>query len=285
MVGPRLARFRGLGLVGVLLVVGSLLETASASVSFIPSEINWQSMTVDEILFKSNNIDTTFVPSATVRMDVVGGFLYVELTNTSEGDETKNDSGNILDGLGFVLPNGVSLNQGTTKSNNDLELGSGASLLGSGTLGSEKWGLGNADSGHFDSPTAGGNGPAVLTYNSVLSTFIPDTDETLTGQAATVLNIGTFDYGLKSRNAGSGPAGGPGDNTYVEDQLVFKLELFGSSIDRDAVLNSIEASAVGVVFDSPKVSSTPEPSTLVVWSLLGAVAITVGWWRRKRRTL
>ena len=283
MVGPRSARIGGLGLVGVLLVVGSLLETASASISFIPSGINWQSMTVDEILFKSNNIDTTFVPGATVRMDVVGGFLYVELTNTSTGDTTKKDSGNILDGLGFELPSGVSLNLGTTKSKNDVELGSGSSLLGSGTLGSEKWGLGNADSGHFDSPTAGGNGPAVLTYNSVLSTFIPDADETLTGQAATILNIGTFDYSLKSQNAGSGPPGGPGDNTYVEDQLVFKLELFGSSIDRDTLLNDIEASAVGVVFDSPDVSSTPEPSTLVVWSLLGALGITIGWWRRRKR--
>jgi hypothetical protein len=27
----------------------------------------------------------------------------------------------------------------------------------------------------------------------------------------------------------------------------------------------------------------PEPSTLAIWSLLGALGITVGWWRRRRR--
>ena len=28
--------------------------------------------------------------------------------------------------------------------------------------------------------------------------------------------------------------------------------------------------------------STPEPATIIVWSLLGALAISVGYWRRKR---
>jgi len=27
----------------------------------------------------------------------------------------------------------------------------------------------------------------------------------------------------------------------------------------------------------------PEPSALIIWSLLGALGITVGWWRRRRR--
>jgi hypothetical protein len=27
----------------------------------------------------------------------------------------------------------------------------------------------------------------------------------------------------------------------------------------------------------------PEPSTLIIWSLLGAFGISVGWWRRRRR--
>ena len=29
----------------------------------------------------------------------------------------------------------------------------------------------------------------------------------------------------------------------------------------------------------------PEPSTLIVWSLLGALGVTVGWWRRRRKRL
>ena len=35
-----------------------------------------------------------------------------------------------------------------------------------------------------------------------------------------------------------------------------------------------------VEFDSPTV--VPEPSTFAIWSLLGTLGITVGWWRRRR---
>jgi hypothetical protein len=31
-------------------------------------------------------------------------------------------------------------------------------------------------------------------------------------------------------------------------------------------------------------TQVPEPSTLAIWSLLGALGITIGWWRRKRET-
>ncbi|MGA2060499.1 MAG: carbohydrate binding domain-containing protein [Thermoguttaceae bacterium] len=29
-------------------------------------------------------------------------------------------------------------------------------------------------------------------------------------------------------------------------------------------------------------AAIPEPTTLIIWSLLGTLAITIGWWRRKR---
>jgi len=32
----------------------------------------------------------------------------------------------------------------------------------------------------------------------------------------------------------------------------------------------------------PEPEIIPEPSTLIIWSLLGTLAITVGWWRRRR---
>jgi hypothetical protein len=35
--------------------------------------------------------------------------------------------------------------------------------------------------------------------------------------------------------------------------------------------------------DNMQYSAIPEPSTLVIWSLLGALGLTVGWWRRRRK--
>lgn len=36
-------------------------------------------------------------------------------------------------------------------------------------------------------------------------------------------------------------------------------------------------------FDDLEFEQIPEPASLIVWSLLGALGITVGWWRRRRR--
>ena len=35
-------------------------------------------------------------------------------------------------------------------------------------------------------------------------------------------------------------------------------------------------------FTVTDLGSVPEPATIIVWSLLGSLAIAVGWWRRKR---
>ena len=45
------------------------------------------------------------------------------------------------------------------------------------------------------------------------------------------------------------------------------------------------ASAVGnleVILAAGSGGVIPEPTSLIVWSLLGALALTVGWWRRRR---
>ncbi len=38
----------------------------------------------------------------------------------------------------------------------------------------------------------------------------------------------------------------------------------------------------GVTFASDPFGSVPEPATIVIWSLLGAIAVTFGWRRRKQ---
>ncbi len=37
-----------------------------------------------------------------------------------------------------------------------------------------------------------------------------------------------------------------------------------------------------VEYDTPDSPPIPEPTSLIVWSLLGALGITVGWWRRRK---
>jgi hypothetical protein len=83
MMGLRSDQIRGLTLLAVFAVAGLLAGTASASI--IPLGIDWQSRTVDEIVFRSTTIggDPDFNPAGTVRMDVIESCLYIELTNTT----------------------------------------------------------------------------------------------------------------------------------------------------------------------------------------------------------
>lgn len=248
---------------------------ASAGVT-LPGSISWYSMTVDEVMFKTSNVDTTFIPLGKVRMDVVGGFLYVELTNTSTGNTTLDDSGNVLTGLGFTLPTGVSLS--TSMASNDVGFGGSSILTTAGSLSYDKWGLGDASSGHFNI----GN-TAQLFYGRVLTAFNGnDFDVDLRGNAGPANN--DFDYGLVSDTAGSGPFG---NEPFVKDQLLFQLAL-DTSLTRQQVLDGIQGSAVGLAFDSPNASDVgngvPEPSTVIIWTLLGSVASGIGLGRRRKRT-
>jgi len=45
--------------------------------------------------------------------------------------------------------------------------------------------------------------------------------------------------------------------------------------------NALSADEVQALYRNPG-GAVPEPSTMAVWSLLGALGITVGWWRRRR---
>lgn len=279
MNGIKIQRAVVIGLAGATVLVAGLLVTPSSASFTLPGDINWYTMTVEEILYKPDHSDLTFDPAGTVRMDINGGFLYIELMNTSTGNTTNTDSGNVLCGLGFTLPTGVALAGDMTS--NDVDFGSGSTLVPAGTwdpLTNQRWGLGNASS-HFSDP-------ALLAYQMVVSTFNSDVQTTLTGVGGDMnAAVDQMDYGLVSANAG---LGNNPQRPYVEDQLVFKLKL-DTELKRDQILEEIEEAAVGLAFDSPTRSDlepptgiVPEPSTLIIWSLLGGLGIAVGWWRRRK---
>ena len=49
------------------------------------------------------------------------------------------------------------------------------------------------------------------------------------------------------------------------------------------VFNNRWAGSYEAYLDEVTVSAIPEPSTLIIWSLLGAIGITIGWWSRRRK--
>jgi hypothetical protein len=46
--------------------------------------------------------------------------------------------------------------------------------------------------------------------------------------------------------------------------------------------HSIVEGLLSTPYPGQEVSSIPEPTTIIIWSLLGGLAITVSWWRQKR---
>jgi hypothetical protein len=52
----------------------------------------------------------------------------------------------------------------------------------------------------------------------------------------------------------------------------------------DAADASILAAQMGYVAPSkPPVSANPEPATLIIWSVLGALGIAAGWWWKRKK--
>jgi hypothetical protein len=82
----------------------------------------------------------------------------------------------------------------------------------------------------------------------------------------------------------------PGDNTLsLGDIFGFdnpnqpeNVQWIDSNGDR-ADWSQVVAGGLGVYDGGPvHAPYVPEPSTIIIWSLLGGLAITVGWWRRRK---
>jgi hypothetical protein len=115
--------------------------------------------------------------------------------------------------------------------------------------------------------------------------------------AATGLTLGCFDDTSSSHVTVM--ATYPGD--FNLDGMVDKLDLniwlanaFAGTtwqqgdVNHDGVVNGLDRDLLMASFGSPPLvltstsTSVPEPTTLIIWSLLGALAITVGRWRQRR---
>jgi len=82
------------------------------------------------------------------------------------------------------------------------------------------------------------------------------------------------------------------NNDYSNQASISRADLNGSNVEMIVSgIGSVRGLALGPAdyegppvprWPSPEANVIPEPSTFIIWSLLGTLGIIVGWWRRRR---
>jgi hypothetical protein len=212
--------------------------------------------------------------SASARFEMVLGNLQVTLTNTSSADVLVPadvltavffdlDPKASLTRISAVVPSGSTVLFGSTDPGGVV---GGEWAYNSGLSGPGNAGLGVSSSG------LGLFGPGDLfPGNNLQGPASPD----------------GLQYGITS--AGDEPATGnkpvTGDSALIKNSVVFTLGV-PSGFDLDTDIQNVQFQ-YGTSLGDTRLPShngiAPEPGAMVIWSLLGALAITVGCWRRTSR--
>jgi len=232
--------------------------------------INW-----DQILYKLNPVGGLTAAqaqnlSAAIDMtfDSATGLLTVLLTNTSGTTTgTTPNASNLLTGVGFNLPDGVSVID-TAANNSTIAIPDGSmESAGGNSFNQDRWGWGTTIAGHYDEP-------GVLPVNLILASMGADTDQTFDPPEG---NLGGTDWGLLSKT------GSPANGDWIKDSIRFSIYLSGVA-DPTNLLTFIQSEAVVVEYGSPAELQgqvfTPEPASML---LMGAGLMTWGVIHRRRR--
>ena len=222
---------------------------------------------VDEILFDSSSGVSPGLLSGTVDMSLLGNVLTITLTNTS-ADTAGSGAAILLTGIGFTLPNGVSIGSGTANMGSSTAVGFAKPL--SGDVSSE-WGYDNSplNSGSFLSD-------GKFTYNTVVSSMTSQTEAKFaSGSIGQPLDLGGPDFGLVSGLENDGLGNG---NEAIRSSIVVTLNLTGT-VPSDLV-TQIGLGKVGLSFGSPNNTNVPEAGTLSLLALGGCFVAS----RRRQRS-
>ena len=251
-----------------LLIIG--LGVLASLMAISPAPTGAATLNIDEIIYQpSAGLDPANL-SGSVEATIANSILTITLRNTSlstGGDS----SGWLLTGLGFYLPEGVTLANTSaavsTGSSGTYKIGSTSFSLPAGTSLRGEWGGGDpSGSGPFSNLTTKNVNYVTATLQSAFfdgSPFDP---------AAVLKNPDDVDgpeFGLLSSNFAN--AGGLG---YIKDSITFAWTISGGSL----TTGWLDEHDVVISFGSP--TAVPEAGTLL---LFGTGLIGLVGYRRMRR--
>ena len=252
---------RARGLVGLVALMGLLF--------MLPASAKASAVTIDEIIFQGGGDSS--VLNGTADFSVVGNTLTIVLTNTSTGATGGLAATNLLIGIGFNLPGGVTiLNNGAS---NSVAITGGSSAINfTAPISDARWGAGNGALDAINNLTIGGD------VNASASTLQAQIDFDLAGTDMVppppLANVGGPSFGLLSNNVSDATAGGL---AAVKNSVTLTL-LLGGTVP-GTLIDGINSGHVVLSFGSP--TSVPEPSTLTLL-LAGTALVGLGYSARNR---
>ena len=278
---------RNIGIWASSMVCGFMLGGLAFAPLAARGAIISKQLTIDQVLIEDDpgRDYSKLKPEMTMSYDDTDfSVLTLRVTNATTESTGGTDAGNVLTGVALDLPEPLDI----LASGSTIVLTAGSSVVtgdqmaSTATLNDDRWGFINSREGHFDTV---GN---LLLVDTVISTNQSDVNKTggstFAGNVPANVLLDQTDWGLLSSVLTA-----QGTKDFVNNSLTFTLKL--NSTFASTILDTIDAGPVSVEFGSPaKIRSDggaaiPEPSTLIVWSLLGALGFTVQWWRRRRRRL
>ncbi len=229
-------------------------------------------VTIDEIIFQHDGVNSS-VLAGTADFSVSGSTLTIVLRNTST-DVTGGLAGtNLLVGIGFNLPSGVTI--ANNAATNSVAITGGlppsSPINFTAPISDTQWGAGNGALPAINNITVLGD------VNASASTLLSQVQFDLAGN--NVPPPATIDgpsFGLLSASVPSSTAGGL---AAVQDSVTLTLALSAAPTDNAAFIAGINSSHVVLSFGSPT-APVPEPSSLL---LMGVGLVSVGLVVRKKR--
>ena len=248
-------------------IIKASLAVLVGCLLFAPTPATAASVTVDDIIYQQTGTVDASMYSVTADFTLSGNILTIVLTNASSALSGGTAATNLLAGIAFNLPTGITIaNDGTI---NEVDITPGSSTINfSAPIADDTWGAANGAISSINNITL-----ARGSVNAAATTLQAQMDFDLTGTVRPPANVDGPAYGILSAAVEESAAGGL---AAVQDSLTITLLLDGNLPGNLTEL--IDAGYVVASFGSP--TTVPEPSTFL---LMGAALAGLGGAFRRLR--